>query len=352
MPEANFHRRSTPLAEHSDYLMNRHVRQPLLFRFVESGVESGCAWLEVDPPREGGRFGSALDAVHPDILPLDGKGPGVADVVEGHDDFFEVDVAPAHGTEVPVTPGVAEIGVSAENACRAVAVPPPGVLHVNVVDAVGEPPDEADIVNPLVTKMAGVVVEAETPVPADGGQSSLRRGCVECDLGRVDFEPEVHIHLFENLEDWQPAVGKIFVSGFQIFLGGGRKRVERMPDRRAGEAVDDRVDDRPIGSGVEKLPGGPRRGFHLFRRAAADALRVAVPPDRIGEDRLVAVVDPVADRLPDEMVGDGVASQSVACQLLPEGGDVFIFAEGAAHFEVRTPTGQLDPVVAHLFDER
>jgi hypothetical protein len=73
-----------------------------------------------------------------DVLPLDRERALVADVVERDDDLLEVDVAAADAAEVPVAARVAERRVAAEHAGAAVAAAPPHVLHVHVVDAVGE----------------------------------------------------------------------------------------------------------------------------------------------------------------------------------------------------------------------
>jgi hypothetical protein len=75
-------------------------------------------------------------ALHAAVFPFDAQRALVADVVEGDDHFLEVDVAAAGGAEVPVAACVGEGGVPAEDADRAVAVAPPGVLDVDVVDAV------------------------------------------------------------------------------------------------------------------------------------------------------------------------------------------------------------------------
>jgi hypothetical protein len=79
-----------------------------------------------------------VDAVHAHVLPLDGERALVADVVERDDDLLEVDVAAADAAEVPVAARVAEVGVAAEHAGAAVAAAPPGVLHVDVHDAVAK----------------------------------------------------------------------------------------------------------------------------------------------------------------------------------------------------------------------
>src|SRR5437879_6322022 len=74
---------------------------------------------------------------------------------------------------------------AAEDAPRAVAVSAPGVLHVNVEDALGEGADELDVIDALVAEVGVVVVEAEALVAFDGLDGALGGGGVEGDLGRV-----------------------------------------------------------------------------------------------------------------------------------------------------------------------
>jgi hypothetical protein len=155
----------------------------------------GCWTREIQAADEGRGLGGAVHAVHADVLPLDRERAAVADVVEGDDDVLELDVAATGRAEIPEPAGVAEVGVAAEDAHRAVAVAPPHVLHVDVIDAVGELADEPDIIHALVAEVRGIVVETETLVVADGRQRALGGGDVEGDLGRMHFEREVHVTL-------------------------------------------------------------------------------------------------------------------------------------------------------------
>ena len=81
---------------------------------------------------------------------------------------------------------------------------PPDVLHVDVVDAVGEIPDEFHVVHALVTKVGGVVVETETFVTADRFNGALGGGDVKGDFGWVDFEAEINIKGIKGVEDRKP----------------------------------------------------------------------------------------------------------------------------------------------------
>src|SRR5205807_8308804 len=101
---------------------------------IELCIERDGRRLEVDLFHEGGGFGGAVLSVHAAVFPFDRERALVADVVEGDDDLLEVDVAAAGGAEVPVAARVGEGGMAAEDADGAVAVAPPGVLDVHVVD--------------------------------------------------------------------------------------------------------------------------------------------------------------------------------------------------------------------------
>jgi hypothetical protein len=134
----------------------------------------------------------------------------------------KLDVAVAERAEVPVAARVAEARVAAEDARRAVAVAPPDVLHVHVVDALSERADELHVVDALVAQVRGVVVEAEAPVALDGLDGALGARDVEGDLGRVDLEAEVDVAGLEGLEDRAPALAKSWkpFSQYSCEVGG------------------------------------------------------------------------------------------------------------------------------------
>ena len=211
---------------------------------------------------------------------------------------------------------------------------PPDVLHVGVVDLLAEGADELHVVDALVAEVAGVVVEAEALVVADGVERALGGGDVEGDFGRVHFEAEVDVVLLEDLEDGLPALGEIIEALLQVSLVSGREGVNRVPDGGTGEAVDDGLAGtlRLVGhvslTGVEELAGRLSGQGHLSARALADAFRITITPDVRREDALVAFVDIVADGLADEVRGDGVAGEAVLGQQFPLVLAVVLVAEG------------------------
>ncbi len=155
------------------------------------------------------RFGRAMDAVHAAVFPFHRKRAAIADVVQRDDDVLEVDVAVAERTKIPIAPAIGEIRVAAEHADRAVAVTPPHVLHVRVKNAVAELADEFHIVHALIAEMRRIVIKAKAPMIFHRFQRALRRGDVERDFGRMHFEREVDVVLFEHVKDRQQAFGEI-----------------------------------------------------------------------------------------------------------------------------------------------
>ena len=109
-----------------------------------------------------------------------------------------------------------------------------------------------------------------------------------------------------------------------------------MPDRAPGEAVHDFDAEacRRAGS-VFHLPGG----------AAPNALRVAVAPYPAGQNVAVARVDPVAHRLADQVIADGVDRQTVPGQQFTAAAAVVAIGERRSHVEVISPAGELEAVV-------
>lgn len=95
------------------------------------------------------------------------------------------------------------------------------------------------------------------------------------DFGWVDFESELDVVFGEGVEDWCPLGCEVLVSLVDVLVGGWGEEVEFVPDRGAGEAVDD---------GDSEFAGGVGGVDHVLGGASLDAGWVAVSPDVIGED--------------------------------------------------------------------
>src|SRR4051794_3544692 len=120
--------------------------------------------------------------------------------------------------------------MATEDSHRAVAVTPPDVFHVHVVETVAECADELHVIDALVTEMGRVAVETETLVSLHRGDGALCGGDVERDLGRMNFEGEVHVSFVEGFEDRAEALGKVSETRVPVRLRRRRKSVDRMPD--------------------------------------------------------------------------------------------------------------------------
>ena len=275
-------------------------------------------------------------AIHPDILPFHRQGARVARLVERPDDLLEVDAAPARGAEVPAAARIAEVQVAREDA-RAAVERDDRILHVHVVDAVGERADELHGAHALPVQMARIEVEAEFLTVVERLEGPLGRDEVEGDLRRMHLQREAHAALGEDVEDRIPPLGELREAGLDHRLGHRRERIEERPDRGAGEPVHDRH--------AEPL-GGAGRVLHLLHRTPVDPRGVAIAPDVRRQDRLVAFVDAVADGLADEVAGDRVYGEVMALELLALRRAVARLADRPRHIEVVPPAGQFQSVVA------
>src|SRR4028118_1424709 len=123
----------------------------------ERGVEGRRRRLEVHAPNEGGRLPRSVHPVHAGILPLNGERTVIADAVEDSDHRLEVHAPARDRTEVPTSAVVAEGEVRGEDAALAVERPY-GVLHMHVVDPVGEAVPELPRVPALTDQGAGAEV--------------------------------------------------------------------------------------------------------------------------------------------------------------------------------------------------
>ncbi len=126
-------------------------------------------------------------AIHPGILPFDRKRSVVANLVQCPQDSLKVNRASANRPEVPKAARIAEIKMPAEYA-RFLRLGSPGdIFHMDMEDARGELADKCNIVNTLVTKVAGIVVETKSWMAIDCIQCIFCAGDVKSDLRRVNF---------------------------------------------------------------------------------------------------------------------------------------------------------------------
>ena len=118
----------------------------------------------------------------------------------------------------------------AKHADIAVAVAPPNVFHVDVINPVGKGANEFDVIDTLIPQMAWVVIETEPFVALQGLNGAFGAGDVEGNLGRVHLEREIDIAFLENIEDRFPAFAEILETGLPVLLAGWREGVNAVPD--------------------------------------------------------------------------------------------------------------------------
>jgi hypothetical protein len=321
-------------------LCKRRIKRRLIRREIQFADERAA-------------FRRAVDAVQAAVFPFHRERAAIADVVQRDDDLFKIDIAATERTEIPEAARVREIRVAAEHADRAVAVTPPDVFHVRVKNAVAEFADEFHIAHALITEVRRIVIETETRMIFDRRQRAFGCGDIERDFRRMYFECEVDVFFFKHIENWQPAFGEIGVAFVEKFLICWRKRVKCVPDGRAGETIHNR--DCAFFRArfcVEKFSRGAGGGFHFFGGALANAFRFAIAPDVGGQNRFVPFIDQIADRLADEMIGNGETIKPVFGEQRPFLFAVIRFGERAINFKMVAPAGEFHAVVAHFFDER
>src|SRR5690554_2314267 len=270
--------------------------------FCEKCIKRMSGRLKIDPPGEGARLACPMFAIHCAVLPLNGKRSLVSDGVECADDLLKVDLTSAHAPEIPVTAGITERNMSAENADLFGDVTPVDILHMYMEDPFGEPVDKIHVVHPLVTQVAGIVVEAEGRVMVQRFQCSLCREGVEGDLSGMHLQRKADAQFFKLVQDGHEPAGKKFIALFNHLSGNGREGIEQVPYRAAGESHH-RINTQRFGC--------LGRQYQLLSSPPAYTLRVTIAPDMGRQDGLVPFIYTVADRLSHQVRGDGAKLQSM-----------------------------------------
>ena len=121
----------------------------------------------------------------------------------------------------------------------------------------------------------------------------------------MNLEGKLDAAFLEDVEDRVPAVGEELEALVDHRVRHRRKRVQQVPDRRAGETVDD-LDAQSL--------GGPGGVFHLLDRPLG--LLLGVAPDGGGHPVVGAGVVVVEHELAGQVVGDGPALEPVLAEKL------------------------------------
>ena len=153
----------------------------------------------------------------------------------------------------------------------------------------------------------------------------------------MHFKGELDPTLCKDIEDWMPQAGELFKPGSDYFLGGCRIAGDIGPQRRTGETGND---------GDAESVGGPGSRHHLLGGPLRHFARVAVAPDIVGQDGLMAGVDGIADSGANTMIAQHRCLQFVAGEQIKFLLAVIVFAQGALDLEVVAPATQVNPLVA------
>src|SRR5262249_51170039 len=137
-----------------------------------------------------------------------------------------------------------------------------------------------------------VVIETKLRPPAYRLQRTFCAHDVESDFRRMHFQRELDFAFLELVEDRIPSRREVGKAVFDLRITDGRKTIKQAPDLRSGEAVDDF--DTEVLCGVRCLDD-------FLGGALADILGLSVSPDVRRQNRLVALVNIVADSLADEV---------------------------------------------------
>jgi hypothetical protein len=169
----------------------------------------------------------------------------------------------------------------------------------------------------------------------------------------MDFEGEIYVDFLEDVQNRNKSTGEVVEALLEESLAGGRKGIARMPDARAAEAVDHGWEIQvAMRLGVEKTPAGACGQLKLFGSAASDTLGITISPNRWGKNRLMTLINEIADCLTDQMVGNSERRETSISQDAPAFLAVICGFGGLVDVEMVAPTGKLQSVEAHFFGER
>ena len=220
-----------------------------------------------------------------------------------------------------------------------------GLLAVHVVDPVPEVGQERHRVQVLPDEVARVEVQPERRPVAHRLQRPPGGPEVVGDLAGVHLVREPHALGVEHVQDRVPAP----------------RRSPRSPPRSSPAGTGGNMAtvcqiDEPVNPTTVCTPNAAAARAVSASSAAARCRTPSGSPSpqiRAGRMRLVPHVDRVvADRLADQVVGDGPAAQPVLAQQGVPPGEVAVLAQRPVHLEVVTPAGQLEAVVAPLLASR
>lgn len=207
---------------------------------------------------------------------------------------------------------------------------------MHVKDAIGKAANELDRFDSLPVQMAGIEGEAEFFAAIECIENDFGGVDVEGDLAGVDFEGEADSAVASGIEYRMPLFGELFHGVGDEFGAWGRVACDVAPDGRAGESADD--------TGTEFF-SQLERGDHFLRGPLVNSGLVAVAPNIVRRERLMAFIDRIGNTLADFVISDDGQLQVVPgeeFQLVRDG--VFV-AEGSLDLEMIAPAAEFHAVI-------
>src|SRR5690606_9245331 len=122
-----------------------------------------------------------------------------------------VHIAMTSRDEVPPSPRIAPGQMRPEDSASAGRGPQPGVLAIDVIDAICEVRDEADCVDSLPQQMAGVPVETERFAMVDRLQRPCGGPIVVRDLRGMNLVRESDPFTVEDIENRVPSLREVLI---------------------------------------------------------------------------------------------------------------------------------------------
>src|SRR6266478_826787 len=182
--------------------------------------------------------------------------------------------------------------MSAEDPDIAVTMAPPRIFHVAVVNPIFEFANKLHVIDALVAKMRRIIVKSEASMILHRIQGAVRRADIKSDLGRVDFQREVHIHGVKCVQNRDKPFSKVVISLLQKRLTRWRESVAGMPDARSAKSIyDSGKVDVFARLGIDEVSAGFGALFQALRGPLTNTFRIAVTPDLRRKNRFVSFID-------------------------------------------------------------
>src|SRR5260370_21665673 len=184
----------------------------------------------------------------------------------------------------------------------------------------------------LPEQMAGVERKSELLAAAQGIEGHFRAVVIENHLAGMHFQREAHAAFSAYIEQGVPSPGEFGKAFRDDCRSGTRIRGEVREDRRSAE---------PAYYADAELLRDTNRRRHFLAGAVPNTVGIALAPNVIGQQSLMARVNHVADRLAHAMIAEDVERQLIARQQFESGAAIIRLAEGALDFKMIVPAAQL-----------